>query len=557
MADPAIKTSKMPSNRTIKNKELNGFIKVICLTLFLAACNTVTQQRDSFLPTSQRFDTESRHIEFADPFSCLFVNTLPLQAEQPTIEALTVWEQIPLGYQMDWRQQHPRITSELNWYIRHPNYMKRVSKRAQRYIHFVSQELAAHNMPQELALLPIVESAYDPFAYSHGRASGMWQFIPSTGRFFKLRIDWWYDGRRDIIASSQAAVRYLDQLQKRFDGDWLLALAAYNAGQGNVSKAIRKNKKLGKPTDFWNLDLPKETRSYVPKLLALSKVVATPQRYGMELYPVVNQPYFVAVDTETQIDLAEAAAIANIDIDELYRLNPGFNRWATAPDGPHRLLIPATHAEQFKTRLAEIPPEQRLHWVRHKVKSGESLLRLAKRYNTDASIIRQVNEIRGNMIKAGQQLLIPTAAKGSSHYALSSDQRLQRIQTRSSKPGREQTFHHVSNGESLWTIAKRYQVRVKQIASWNGMAPKDTIRPGQKLSLWIDKASAQTAGLQREPVVRKVGYKVRKGDSLSRIAGRFNVPVNDIVKWNPVNPDKYLKPGQHLTLYVDITRGVN
>ena len=541
-------------------KILSAF-NVFCLFLLLPACS-VSSEKPVATNTPVTVATPEpiiiQAVDYSGEFDCYFVSTPPQQPEPPLVKAQTIWEEIPMGYQLDWRQQHPRISSEKNWYLRNPDYLLRVSERARRYVYYVSQQLAERNMPQELALLPIVESAYDPFAYSHGRASGMWQFIPSTGRIFKLRIDWWYDGRRDIVASTQAAINYLDQLQKRFDGDWLLALAAYNAGQGNVSKAIKKNKKRNKPTDFWHLDLPRETRSYVPKLLALSQIIARPQRYGISLYPVPNEAYFAALDTETQIDLAEAADIAEINIDELYRLNPSFNRWATSPDGPHRLLIPIEKAEQFKEKIALIPPEQRLHWVRHTVKPGDSLLKLAKRYNTGVDVIRQVNHIRGSMIRAGQKLLVPTAAKGSKHYALSSEQRLNRIhQKRTGKPGSKQVFHKVAPGDSLWTISRQYKVRVSQIARWNGMAPKDTLRPGQKLSIWVSPSNIKTANLKRDPVVRKVGYKVRKGDSLSRIARRFNVNISDILKWNTVNPKKYLKPGQRLTLYVDITRGIN
>ena len=537
---------------------MKSVVKVVSILISLTACSQVQPQSDS--PTAQSVSAAlpiAKSIEYDDQYLCRHITGTPVIPEQAAVPANTIWEEIPTGFQLDWQQQHPRIQAELNWYLRNTSYLPRVSERARRYVYYVSKELAARNMPQELALLPIVESAYDPFAYSHGRAAGMWQFIPGTARVFNMRIDWWYDGRRDIVASTQGAIRYLEQLHKRFDGDWLLALAAYNSGQGTVSKAIRKNKQKGLKTDFWHLELPKETRSYVPKLIALSQLIATPQRYNIDLYPVPNAPYFDIVDTESQIDLAEAAAIAEVDINELYRLNPGFNRWATAPDGPHRLLIPARHSERFKSALATIPPNKRLHWVRHEVKKGESLLLLAKRYNTDADVIRQVNAIRGNMIRAGQKLLVPTASKSSTHYALSSEERLKRIyRQRTGGSGTKQIFHRVASGESFWTIARKYNVHVSEITKWNGLAPKDTIRPGQKLSIWID-SNHKAHGLQRDPVVRKVGYTVRRGDSLARIANKFNIRTSDILKWNSVDASKYLQPGQYLTLYVDITRGIN
>jgi membrane-bound lytic murein transglycosylase D len=382
----------------------------------------------------------------------------------------------------------------------------------------------------------------------------MWQFIPGTGRDYKLEQNWWYDGRRDVVDSTDAALAYLEKLHKLFDDDWLLALAAYNSGQGTVSRAIRKNRKLGRPTDFWSLDLPRETRSYVPKLLALAKLVDQPHKYGIELYPVSNTPYFSVVDTGSQIDLAEAAQLADIEIEELYRLNPGFNRWATAPSGPHRLLVPVAKANHFEQKLANLPASARMHWQRYTVKSGDSIGRLAQKYHTDIGTIRAANKLRGNMIRVGQALMIPVAAQNSQHYALSAEQRRDTIQAnRKGASGTKQVFYTVKSGDNLWTISRRYGVTSSKLAHWNGMSPRDTLRPGQKLSVWTKQTVATTAPRgQRDPMMRKLGYKVRNGDSLARIANKFNVSVKDIVRWNSVNPKKYLQPGQRLTLYVDI-----
>ena len=498
--------------------------------------------------------------DFSTPFACIHSETEPEISEPNWVTPNTIWPRIRLGFQLDWNIQQKRLDAEFNWYQRHPEYMARVSYRARRYIYHVTEQLEQAEMPLELALLPIVESAYDPFAYSHGRASGMWQFIPGTGRMFKLEQNWWYDGRRDVLDSTTAALKYLQKLNNYYDGDWLLALAAYNSGQGNVNKAIRKNKKRGKPTDFWSLDLPRETRSYVPKLLALAKLIDNPKRYDIELYPVANQAYFTSVNTLSQIDLAQAAIMAEIDIEELYLLNPGFNRWATNPAGPHRLLIPIEQQTVFELALESIPPKKRLHWQRHTVKNGESLLLLAKRFNTSVDTIKQVNSLRGNMIRAGQSLMIPVASESGSHYSLSAEQRLSTIhEKRTGGSNSTQVFYTVREGDSLWTIAQRYKVSTSKLAHWNGIAPKDWLRPGQKLSVWVENTSATkpSASLatpvnQRDNIVKKVGYRVRSGDSLARIADKFNLRINDIVKWNQVNPSKYLQPGQKLTLYVNI-----
>lgn len=469
-----------------------------------------------------------------------------------------LWNRMRDGYQLA-ELDNSRIDQHLKRYLRHPDYLQRVTERGNSYLYYIVNELETRDMPLELALLPIVESAFDPFAYSHGRASGMWQFIPSTGRHFGLKQNWWYDGRRDVLASTDAALTYLSQLNKRFDGDWLLALAAYNAGGGNVNKAIRANKRKGKPTDFWSLDLPKETRSYVPQLIAISKIIKAPEKYNVTLTPVENKPFFEAVDTGSQIDLAQAAQLADISLDDLYKLNAGFNRWATDPKGPHRLLVPIDKAEGFKAALTQLPSESRVGWERYKVKSGDSLLAIAKRFNTTVDVIREHNNIRGNLIRKGQMVLIPQSSLPANQYAHSASERVKRIQANSKgSSGTRKVSYSVKSGDSLWSIARQHGVSVAKLAKWNAMAPKDTLRANQKLVIWTttqSTASTSTgAGSRDNSIIRKVAYRVRSGDSLARIAGKFHLSVNDIVRWNPIKRPDYLKPGQSLTLFVDVTR---
>lgn len=501
--------------------------------------------------------------EFGLPARCERTADTPIQAEPSLLAATTIWPRIRRGLLLRevtlQHQDQRRFAAQFNWYKDHPSYMSRVSERSRRYIHYVVEQLELQQMPLELALLPIVESAYDPFAYSHGRASGMWQFVPATGRMFKLHQNWWYDGRRDIIESTRAAIAYLQQLNKRNNGDWLLALAAYNSGQGTVNKAIRKNKKMGKATDFWSLDLPTETRSYVPKLLALAKLIDNPQRYNVELFAVANTPYFATVDTQAQIDLAQAAAMAELEIDELYRLNPGFNRWATTPNGPHRLLVPVANKPIFDRAIADFPAEKRLVWQRYTIKKGDVLAVIARRFNTDVSTIKQINGLGNNMIRAGKSLMIPVASKSKNHYSLSAEERLATTQNyqRDGADSR-QIYHRVKSGESLWTIARQHGLTVAKLARWNKIGYRDVLRIDQQLSIWLpQKPSANSSMGQREKVMKKVGYKVRTGDSLARIADRFNLHIKQIVQWNSINPKQYLQPGQRLTLYIDIMNSVN
>jgi peptidoglycan lytic transglycosylase D len=480
-----------------------------------------------------------------------------LRSDYQGPEYSDLWNRLRAGYQFK-QYRNARVQKHLDWYAKHPSYIKRVAERGQRYLHHIVGELEKRNMPLELALLPIVESAFDPFAYSHGRASGMWQFIPATGRQYGLKQNWWYDGRRDVVASTNAAVEYLDSLNRRFDGDWLLALASYNAGGGNVNKSIRRNRKLGKATDFWSLKLPRETESYVPQLIALSQVILEPEKFNISLAPIKNQPYFAAVDVGSQIDLAQAASLAGISLNDLYKLNAGFNRWATDPKGPHRLLVPIEKDEAFRAALGGIPQKSRISWERYKVKSGDSLLAIAKHFKTTVDVLKEHNNIRGNMIRQGQMMLIPKASQPETLYALSETQRIKRIQNRSKgKSGTRKVHYTVKSGDSLWSIARTYNVKVSQVAKWNAMAPKDTLKENQKLIIWspTDRAKlVRSSQKQGNAIIRKVAYQVRKGDSLARIAGKFNLSVNDIMKWNPVKKSKYIHPGQSLTLFVDITR---
>ncbi|KAA3627193.1 MAG: LysM peptidoglycan-binding domain-containing protein [Proteobacteria bacterium] len=464
-----------------------------------------------------------------------------------------LWDRVRGGFSLPF-EANSRIDVERQWYTKNQAYLDRVAERAEPYLHFIVSELELRNMPAELALLPIVESAFQPFAYSAGRAAGIWQFIPSTGRIFDLDQNWWYDGRRDIVASTNAALDYLEKLTGYFDGDWMLALAAYNSGSGTVRKAIRKNRARNKATDFWSLDLPKETRTYVPRLLALRDLVADPEAYGMVLQPITDQRYFRMVDLDSQIDLAMAAELAELPIEEIYRLNPGFNRWATAPEGPHRLVLPLEAADRFEDELANVPQEERVTWKRHRVKSGETLGQIARNNRTTVAVLQRVNSLRGHIIRAGHHLLIPVASRASASYTLSADQRLKSIQ--STPRGSNKVVHTVAAGDTLWDISRSYQVSVSALARWNGMAPRDPLKPGQKLVIWQQSGLQKTAQStpNHEGRIQRVNYTVRRGDSLARIAQRFRVSVSKLQQWNGIKKGAYLQPGQRLTLFVDVTR---
>ncbi len=451
--------------------------------------------------------------------------------------------------------ENKRLIAQRNWYVKHPNYLDRVAKRAEPFLYYIVEELKANGIPVEIALLPIVESAFDPFAYSHGRASGMWQFVPDTGKRFGMKQNWWYDGRRDIIASTQGAIQYLKYLNKYFDGDWLLALAAYNSGEGRVRRAIKNNARKNKPTDFWSLDLPKETRNYVPKLLALVDIIQRPSDFDITLYEIENKAVISPVNIQSQIDLAKAAELADLPLAVLQRLNPGFNRWSTDPDGPHRLLLPNNKQSQFIEKLAKLTDKDRLAWQRYKIKQGDSLGKIAQKFHTSIELIKRVNDVNGTQIRAGKYLLIPVAAQSLDHYIFSQEQRLAKKQNK--KQQGIKTIHKVKSGDTLWDISKLYHVKSNSIAKWNGMAPRDMIKPGQKLVIWqkVNRSNKSSSQLENT-IMRNITYKVRRGDSFARIADKFNISIKDIERWNSLSRDKYLQPGQLLKLSVDVTNNI-
>ncbi len=476
------------------------------------------------------------------------------------IEELDLWARMRQGYGLP-DADHQRVERHLQWYAKHPEYLDRVIDRAEPFMHFILEEIDKRNMPTEIALLPIVESAFQPFAYSHGRAAGIWQFIPGTGKLYGLKQDWWYDGRRDVIASTHAALDYLTALNKHFKGDWLLALAAYNSGQGTVNRAIRKNRKRNRPTDYWHLRLPKETTGYVPRLLAISTIFAKPEKYSLQLRSLENKPRIQQVDTGSQLDLALAADMAGIELEQLYKLNPAYNRWATDPAGPHKLVLPIEKVEQFNQQLVSLPENERIKWKRHRIKEGQALSHIAKKYRTTVKVLKTVNNLRSNNIRAGKYLIIPVASRSFGDYKLSASSRQQKRLARAGKG--KKTIYRVRKGDTFWDISRAHGVSVRKLAKWNGMAPRDPLKLGQKLVIYTQPGKKQSSSTMTLPIaaalpsndlIRRIRYIVRKGDSLARIAARFRVSIKQLAKWNNLNPKRILKPGQRLTMYVDVTR---
>ncbi|MCE0494402.1 LysM peptidoglycan-binding domain-containing protein [Vibrio salinus] len=453
-----------------------------------------------------------------------------------------LWQRISMQFTLP-VPDNKKIDYYRTWYIKHPRHLETVAKRAEPFLYLITEKIEKRHMPLELALLPVVESAFDVFAYSYGRAAGLWQFVPGTGKLYGLKQNYWYDGRRDVNAATDAALDYFQALHSQFN-NWDNAIAAYNSGEGRVARAIKYNKRKGKPTDFFSLSLPKETSSYVPKLLALADVIAHKEKYGLNLPKIANKPALQLVNPNKQLDLAIAAQLAGISVKELQSYNPGFNRWSTAPKGPYDLLIPVSNVSHFNHALKDYKGSG-LKLVRYKVRSGDNLNLIAKKNNTTPTVIRKANALNSNLIRAGQYLMIPTSVRDEETYELSVANRLAKIQSRA-RGNRYKVSYTVRSGDSLWTIAKKHKVSYNALAKWNGMSPRDPLKVGKKLVVW--KKSANGA------IIRSLFYTIKNGDTLSEIASKFKVNISDIVKWNNLSNQKYIKPGQRIKLYVDVTK---
>lgn len=407
-----------------------------------------------------------------NPPTAIEFSKAPIEkTHHPLFSSTKVIKEIPAEHSTAWDRlfslyalpeiDNERVNREIQRYLKHPEYLVKIQQRAEPYLYFILDEIEARQIPGELALLPVVESAFKPDALSRSKASGLWQFMPATGRLFGLKQNWWYDGRKDVYTSTKAATSYLKELSEAFDDDWFLALAAYNAGRGNISKAMTYNETKGLATDYWSLPLRTETKNYIPRLLAIAKIFANAEEYNIPLHDIPNSPHFAVVDVNSQIDLSIAAEMANITLDELFILNPAFKRGSIDPDGPFHLLIQADKVKKFKSELAQTQKKDRLKWLRHTIKAGENLGIIAKKYNTSVNALLKGNHLANSTIRAGQSLLIPTTL------------------ARNSETNRQ--LYTVKKGDTFWDIARQFDVRSKDIALWNNLSLNKTLQPGQKL----------------------------------------------------------------------------
>lgn len=470
-----------------------------------------------------------------------------------------LWDRIRAGFRFDLAQDNDRIAAQRNWYLRNPQYLDRVIARGSRYLHYIVEETESRDMPMELALLPVVESAFDPFAYSVADAAGPWQFIPSTGRVFGLRQDWWYDGRRDIVYSTNAALDYLEQLAARFEGDYYKALASYNAGAGTISRAVTRNLRAGKRTDYWSLKVPQETAAYVPKLIALAQIVQDPGRYGVRLNPIPDEQRFVEVRLPMQVDLARAAELVGMPLAELYLYNPAYARWMTDPVGPHRLLVPVELAADFRRALDDAETDEFVFTLRHTVADGETLESIAARHGIPMEALRAMNENVDGSPAAGTVINVPQPRLMLAADDMTYETRIVAL----NQPGKvrrsvPQTQRYVvRRGDTLSTIARKYKVALRDLARWNNMKISKPLSIGQTLTVRAGSApsvASSSGGKSRGSSGggdRRINHTVKSGETLSSLSRKFKVSVHDIARWNDFSPKRQLKIGERVKIYTD------
>ena len=535
-------------------------------------------------------------------------NTAPAKSGEDTM-----WKQLRPGFGIS-EIDRAEVDYWREFYSQRPKLITAIFERARPFLFPVSQEVRARNLPMELALLPAIESGFHPFAYSRSHASGLWQFIPLTAGRFGLSADDWMDRRRDVASSTNASLDYLSYLNKFFNGDWYLAIAAYNAGEGRVRNAVRKNQAAGLPTDFWSLDLPQETKDYVPRLLGLAQLVKDPVFCGITLPDIPAKEMVAAVSIQESLDLGVAATLLKMPVDELKRLNPGLRQFSTPPDREFQLAIPKDKLKDFTTALAELAPEDKAPWERHVLAKGETLASVAKRYGMDVDQLKKQNPRERKSFRAGETLLVRqgpvrypssflaslpaqtgegtnsgNAGKTARNPLLASSTTPERVSggflsrllhgktkatssliadasdsTPSKSPSKVREVV-VKAGETLYRIAQNANVSLEDLRRWNRLDPDQPIRAGQRLVLADSNigfgaiaAPRATAGFGNDgrfsgqSMPRKqVTYVVQIGDTLWSIARRFNVAFHELLTWNRISEKWQLRPGDSIIVYLD------
>lgn len=448
-----------------------------------------------------------------------------------------LWEALREEFTLSHYENNPEVQAKIEWYLNNQGFLYRSINRASPYLYYIFQQVKKRHLPAEIVLLPIIESGYNPLATSSVGAAGIWQLMPATAAGLGVRQDWWFDGRRDVITSTRAALNHLAYLQNVYDGNWLLALAAYDTGEGNLRNAILKNIRNGRNTDFWSLPVAYETRNYVPSLLALAVIISHPDKYPIDLPYVRNAPYLAQVDVTSQIHLQVAAAFAGISYKKLKQLNPGYSQLLTPSKGPSKLVLPIERVEQFITNLVRSPLNTGIKWVHYRVNSGDTLQSLARKFNTTPEAITSMNHLAKNKLSPGLNILISTDKKmvlkkplpimttttttktfkklpPHFNFALKPSIKATRGHYKI-QPG--DTIYMVRKHDSVQSIANHFHIHANDLVVANNLRTNMPLPHGRQLII-PTHPKQDNSSLQPGDTV----YMVRRGDTLEKIADKFH-----------------------------------
>ena len=494
----------------------NITIIILCAS-FITSCNqSISYKRPQILANFGSFECETHKLA--------------------KISYSDVWDKVRSGFCLD-TVYSSRVDREIQWFQNNKSFLYRSIERAKPFLYHVIVELEKNNLPFELALLPIVESGYQPYAYSPSKAAGIWQFIPPTAREYGLKKNWWYDGRRDIFASTKAASHFLRDMKRHFKGDWLLAIASYNTGAGNVGKSIKKaNYTLGNKT-FWDLKLPRETEIYVPKLIALRDIISNPGSYGITIPSLPNKPITKFVKIKHPIDFYTISVLSGVDESTIHQLNPGFSAWYFLPTMQKRLLLPSKSADLFIKRYSKLIKLIYSSKI-HKVEKGDTLSRISRIYNVSIKSIKVLNNLKSDLIRIDQKLKLPIegVAKDKSNINIGNKNYKILDKTITYK-------HKIKRYDNWYKIARHYDTNLKTLLSWNKATKNTKLLIGELIDIQM-----------RSPILSsgqniKLRYVVDLGDTVKNISDGFKVSKNDILTTNNIKSSRSLKAGTNLIIY--------
>ncbi len=532
-------------------KKLSGLLFLCCLVSCVSAPQQqpqiATEPETTSVSAEVLDDGEQLEAEPVDTPSVIeLTDTSISQSDNAELARLPdVWQRIRQQSRLE-IPDNAEVRKYRQFYLRYQSFYDQIAQRAHPFLYHIVIELEKRQMPVELALLPIIESGFNPLAQA-GAPAGLWQMVPQTAKNFGLKRNQWYDGRKDPIASTEATLNYLQHLYSELGDDWLNAVAGYNAGEGKIQQAIAANRRAGRSVHFWSLRIPSRHTSTVPKWLALVDILKNSERYGIQFAHIPNRPQIAIASLSGQVELNAAAKLAGISLQELKRLNPAFRGTVTSASGPHRLVLPADKVALFAKQSHRLPQakhqqlastwseEQRsgsrqTSGARYRVKSGDSLSLIAQKNGISVKKLKQLNNLKSDQLKIGQQLRLESDAQ---------QQKVAQSQGKNNTTSNSTRSYQIQSGDNLWDLAQKFKVDVVALQKLNQLTATSALKPGQTLKIPPSALAKKS---------RQRGYTVKKGDSLDKIAKVHKIKIADLLKWNQLKAGSLLQPGQQLII---------